>query len=260
MRGAWHLLQFHDPDIQLCVYEKGGTKHFKRLHCSHIHGNPSNTSELPDFNQCWNRQPKPYGPEDDKVVFLRDPLDRFLSGFLDKCVRHRDVVDHCEPTTVYYDKDTSPVTNTTLLENKQKFFELYVDTFPLQWNMHFIPQSLYCGGLYRDIQQSYKFIGNMGDTFYQDLQRLQSLYPQLEAGIEKIFQLSTKKSEFATGVVGRNIGVETGAAGKVLDYYTPRTVRRVLEYYSIDYMLLNLSVPSWAEDMLRRDEEEGEEY
>jgi hypothetical protein len=258
MQGPWHVLQFSNPDLRLCVYEKGGTKQFKQFHCRHIHNYPTDLEKLPEFNQCWNQQPK-YAtvPNSDKAVFLRDPLDRFLSGFLDKCIRHRDGVDHCEPTTVFHNKSTSPVTD-LMLNDDRKFFEMYVDTFPLQWNMHFIPQSLNCGGLYRDIEQ-YAFVGSMGVEFYRDLARLKNQYPQLERGIEQIFKLN----EHGKSNVTNDKGVETGAAGRVLDYFTPYTVRRVLEYYAVDYVLLNLTIPQWAEDMLRleaNDQEKTQYY
>lgn len=244
--GKWHVLQFLSPDIRLCVYEKGGTKEFKKFHCQHIH---NYTGEIPNFNQCWNKQPSyRLRPDSDKAVFLRDPLDRFLSGFLDKCIRHNDVVDHCEPVTVFYNQSTSPVSD--MLWDKKLFFEMFVDTMPLQWNMHFIPQSLYCNGLYRDIHQ-YAFVGNMGESFYQDLGHMVSRYPNLERGVERIFKLTEKRRANVTNTRG----VETGAASKVQEYYKPHTVRRVLEYYAIDYIMLNLSIPEWAEKMLREHEE-----
>jgi Sulfotransferase family len=246
IQGPWHVLQFSNPDLRLCVYEKGGTKKFKQFHCRHTH---NYTGNYPNFNQCWNQQPKYYtAPKSDKAVFLRDPLDRFLSGFLDKCILHHDTVDHCEPVTVFHNESTSPVQD-LMFNDPRKFFDMYVDTFPLQWNMHYIPQALNCGGLYRDIDQ-YAFVGSMGADFYRDLERLQTQYPRLERGIEEIFKLTEHGK---AGKINEK-GVETGAAGQVMDYYTPHTVRRVLQYYAVDYVMLNLSIPQWAEDMLLEEE------
>eukprot|EP00593_Proboscia_inermis_P005764 CAMPEP_0171324716 /NCGR_PEP_ID=MMETSP0816-20121228/116362_1 /TAXON_ID=420281 /ORGANISM="Proboscia inermis, Strain CCAP1064/1" /LENGTH=97 /DNA_ID=CAMNT_0011823725 /DNA_START=510 /DNA_END=803 /DNA_ORIENTATION=- len=42
----------------------------------------------------------------------------------------------------------------------------------------------------------------------------------------------------------------TGASSLVQQYYTPQSVRRVLQYLSIDYTLLDLDIPDWAEEML----------
>mmetsp|Transcript_2959 Transcript_2959/g.8104 ORF Transcript_2959/g.8104 Transcript_2959/m.8104 type:complete len:467 (-) Transcript_2959:296-1696(-) len=297
--------------MQLCVYEKGGTKNWKKLHCLHNfehdkrNAKVPNNATLPDFNQCWNPQP-PYDSDSNKsgedsrdsgsgsrsarVVFLRDPLERFLSGFLDKCVLKHDAVDHCEPVSIFSSSgeqhakpksgmqsslsssssSSSPIDS--ILWDKRRTFEAYVDTFPLTWNMHFLPQSFYCGGLYRTIDD-YDFVGNMGDTLYRDLWKLNDRYPGLSHGLESAFRLSSKtllrnanatdtKTARATSksrssssgpspAAPNAKGIETGAAEKVLEYYTPHTVRRVLEYYAIDYVTLGLPVPDWAEALLR---------
>ena len=44
----------------------------------------------------------------------------------------------------------------------------------------------------------------------------------------------------------------------MLRYYTARTVRRVLQYMSIDYVLLGLPIPQWAEDLLQQEQEQQE--
>ena len=46
----------------------------------------------------------------------------------------------------------------------------------------------------------------------------------------------------------------TQAPRKVAHFYTAQSVRKALEYMSIDYVLLGLSVPEWAKQMLREDE------
>ena len=44
----------------------------------------------------------------------------------------------------------------------------------------------------------------------------------------------------------------------MVHYYTARTVRRVLQYMSIDYVLLGLPIPQWAEDLLQQEQEQQE--
>ena len=293
--GPWHYLQFKgvghptavagegvgvdananvNPRLQLCVYEKGGTKSWKELQCQHNH---DYEGEIPEFNQCWKKQP-PYDEQlvgsalggdgrnnteveykSEKVVFLRDPLERFLSGFLDKCVRRLDSNNHCEPLLVFGDSDPNNNKGTekspidSMLWDKKLTFQAYVDTFPLTWNMHFFPQSFYCGGLYKTIGD-YDFVGSMGENFYKDLDAMQKKYPGLEPGMEKVFGLSKKLKE-GRSILRKNKkrynkGIETGAASQVLDYYTPHTVRRVLEYYAMDYVSLGIPIPDWAEQIL----------
>jgi hypothetical protein len=155
----------------------------------------------------------------------------------------RTVEKHCQPFSVFHDDKTGLVND--FLKDKKKLFEIYVDTFPLTWNLHFFPQSMYCGGLYRNIA-NYSFIGNMGNAFYQDLGRFTKQFPPLEPLVEKVFHYGNLENV-------TNQGVETKAASQTLEYYTPRTVRRVLEYTAIDYVMLGLPIPSWAERMLAID-------
>ena len=48
---------------------------------------------------------------------------------------------------------------------------------------------------------------------------------------------------------------DSKASEKVMQYYTPRSLRKVLEYVSIDYTGLDLKIPDWAEEMLREDQD-----
>ena len=101
-------------------------------------------------------------PNAPKIVFLLDPLERFLSAYLNKCVGFYKVEKQCEPLAVLHN-DESGLTE-GLEENKRAKFEAYVDAMPLTWNVHFFPMGPYCGGLHRDIG-SYSFVGKMDQTF-----------------------------------------------------------------------------------------------
>jgi hypothetical protein len=45
----------------------------------------------------------------------------------------------------------------------------------------------------------------------------------------------------------------TRAPEKVAQFYTAQSLRRALEYVSIDYVVFGLQVPDWAKEMLRDD-------
>ena len=109
-----------------------------------------------------------------------------------------------------------------------------------------MPLALQCGGLYQHLP-NYDFVGRMDETFYQELGRFTERYPPLEAGVRKIFKLDGKEN-------ATNMGTERQAAMHTASFYTPNTIRKVLQYTSIDYMMLNLSIPQWAEDILLQDE------
>ena len=54
----------------------------------------------------------------------------------------------------------------------------------------------------------------------------------------------------------QNIGISdaddgTQAPAKVKQFYTAQSVRRALEYMSVDYVLLGLDIPNWARQILR---------
>jgi hypothetical protein len=87
----------------------------------------------------------------------------------------------------------------------------------------------------------------MGPAFFQDLEKLGSQFgDKLTEGLEQIFSVSQKLND-------SNQGIETSASSHVKEFYTPATVRQVLEYTAIDYMLLDLPIPNWAETILNED-------
>jgi hypothetical protein len=57
------------------------------------------------------------------------------SAFINKCIE-RGNEDHCEPMLEHVQG-----------LDKQTLFEAYVNSFPVKWNLHFFPQSVYCNGL-----------------------------------------------------------------------------------------------------------------
>jgi Sulfotransferase family len=272
LHGGWHELQYEDPlNIRQCVLEKVGTKNWQNLYSAH-HDCPRANATFPHaFTQCYKWRPR--RPGSSRAVFLRDPLDRFLSGFLDKCGRAQRDSQHCEPRSVMIDADSQLVTDQR--GDMVGLFEIYVDVVPLSWNLHFFPQALYCDGLYRYLGD-YEFVGNLGDDFPRHLRRFIERYPQLEGSARAVFPLLLEPNATSTDDAPRtemggaqNVaasggatasssrrtgGVETGASSLVESIYTPHSLRRVLEYTAIDYVMLDLPIPDWAEQMLLREE------
>jgi hypothetical protein len=227
--GRWQSasnVTYTGEPIKLCGIEKIGTKKWKRLFC---------LLQNRTFERGQTCRPIETVSQDAvKIVFLRDPLERFLSAFIDKCIVHKGE-NHCEPVLSFFQGI-----------DKKSLFEAHVNAAPLKWNVHFFPQSLYCDGLYRDLH-SYDFIGRMGPAFFQDLDKLGSQFgDKLTEGLEQIFSVSQKLND-------SNQGIETSASSHVKEFYTPATVRQVLEYTAIDYMLLDLPIPNWAETILNED-------
>ena len=207
-----------------------------------------------------------------RTVFLLDPLERLLSGYLDKCVKPniRKSQGHCEPNVVFgmdhlqvkkkpvaTDNKGRPIPDMTLIVNEleREMFATYVDLLPLTWNVHFVPQAFTCD-LYRTID-TYDFVGLMGKTFMSELNRMATRYGGLLPNVlEDAFHYRTKLANetlLATTNVGADNSHGTKAPSKVYQYYSPQSVRRALEYLSIDYVMLGFAVPEWAKEILRND-------
>jgi hypothetical protein len=183
---------------------------------------------------------------------LRDPLERLLSGYLNKCVTvtRRKLEGNCEPNSVFNETDLT----LQIEQDPKQLFAAYVDSFPLKWNVHFFPQSMYCDGLFRHFR-SYDFAGYMGNNFYQDLANLTAKFGigpggnELTKAFEKVFHLSSE----LTAHERSNVGKETQSPIHVKEYFTAASIRRALEYFAVDYVALGLEVPSWVHGILAED-------
>jgi len=65
---------------------------------------------------------------------------------------------------------------------------------------------------------------------------------------DQVFHLEQARNESKL-----NQGIERSASSHVMEYYTPKSLRRVLEYMAIDYVMLKLPIPEWAEQILEQD-------
>eukprot|EP00956_Cyclotella_meneghiniana_P026206 scaffold56133_cov71-Cyclotella_meneghiniana.AAC.5 len=277
--GFWHHFSTSStvPPMKFCAIGKNGStewrKVFKALNAPEFGGlekSKYNTKKLLD-DDSTEMIPQ--------TVFLRDPLERLLSAYLDKCVKDniRRTQGHCEPNAIFAkdwmnrraakaDKSTiksdgannkpkddkeeilSPQHDEVSQDVDKEMFAAYVDLFPLKWNVHFVPQAIFCD-LYRNIQDYDVYY--MGKSFMSELDRISTTYGGLLP--DTLNEIFDYKSQLDKIVVGAENNHGTQAPAKVARYYSPRAVRRALEYLSIDYVTLGLEVPGWARDMLRND-------
>ena len=176
LHGPWHYL--FDNEISMCTIEKVSSTQWRKVFCKLNNSNKTKDVCRPDDNNDVVTKRK-------KFVFLRDPLERFLSAYIDKCINNIRNQSHCSPQIIFQNDDNS--TNNNLLNgisnNKKYNFSSYVDVMPLHWNVHFLPQSLYCDGLYRDLflgsNNNYDFVGTMNEYFYDDLHALGARYSNI---------------------------------------------------------------------------------
>lgn len=88
----------------------------------------------------------------------------------------------------------------------------------------------------------------MDSNFYSDLNKLGNKFGErMTTALDDAFQIEQERN------ASKGKGVEGSASSQVLEFYTPKTLRRVLEYVAIDYVRLNITIPDWAERMLQQD-------
>ena len=94
----------------------------------------------------------------------------------------------------------------------------------------------------------------MGGSFMNDLNRMATRFGgQLPDVLNQTFkyQLFVNDTDHVNEVSGG--GHATQAPAKFAKFYTASTIRRALEYLSIDYVTLGLKVPEWAMTILQED-------
>ena len=240
LHGPWHNIRLDDPLATYCAVEKTGCTQWRKMSCL-LNG------ERWQGKPCQGKRPQEEGVGK-RIVFLRDPLERFLSAYLDKCVRKLGE-KHCQPNEVFFEKSNGLTEGLEGEENRRAKFEAYVDTVPLKWNLHFYPASWYCDGLYRTIHD-YDFVGTMDQNFYHDLDDLGKQFGKnMTRALEQVFHIRDRITANVS-----NSGTETSAPDHVREFYTGRTIRRVLQYVSVDYVKLNLTVPEWAHEIMREED------
>ena len=199
------------------------------MHTMNGDPNPAHP-DAKNATNSWNERGKnDAGP---KFVVLRDPLERYLSAFLDKCVNRKNAWQkHCEPWDVFR-PDSGNDMMKEIKGDDRVMFEAFVHASPLKWNMHFLPQALLCDGLYRTIHE-YDYIARMGPSFYSDLQKMGLMFgPKADDAMQEIFDYKTKLKEenstkkgdvrYSNEVLLRLGSVQ--ASEKVEKFYTPALV------------------------------------
>jgi hypothetical protein len=251
---TYHEVWFDTPNLCMCRIEKVSSDRWRKV-AERFRGGETDTERgTRRAGNGWTKETDGFP----HAVFFRDPLERFLSGYIDKCLKNK-YEGHCKPDS------TSDLIDGF---SKPQGLNSYLSTFPLSWNVHFVPQALYCDGLFRRIQD-YEFVGSMADDrFKNDLLRLIRNYSPASHGHDpsssssweryirnefRFLDEETNSTDFRASLLRRKVDHATHASGSVLEYYDADSVRMALQYYSIDYVTLNLTIPKWVQDILDQD-------
>lgn len=177
-------------------------------------------------------------------MVYRDPLERFLSAFIDKCITWRLKEGHCEPIKTFGTEGWNDIAlanhhadplDSVQYERRglddQQLFEAYIEAMPLKWNIHFWLQSTLCD--HERVQ--WDFVGMLNATFHDQvlsLIRMNDGNPSFQAALTEIF-------------FEREQVVEHATSSKVTKYFTGPNVKRLLRYYAQDYIRIGMPLPGW---------------
>eukprot|EP00588_Corethron_pennatum_P026035 CAMPEP_0194318332 /NCGR_PEP_ID=MMETSP0171-20130528/14960_1 /TAXON_ID=218684 /ORGANISM="Corethron pennatum, Strain L29A3" /LENGTH=425 /DNA_ID=CAMNT_0039075209 /DNA_START=151 /DNA_END=1428 /DNA_ORIENTATION=- len=191
-------------------------------------------------------------PDVHRAVFYREPLERFLSGYLDKCRYEAPSFSYCQ--IVFGGKDVSFPDAVMLLPSK------YPDPKKLDW--HFMPQHLHCGGLSRAL---------LNDTFttVKMLQSPPSDHNVSDSTTREVIRTMIRQSGFnLTNADMEHIvppprpgGHAQYAHDKLFEYYgggkghnadKDALVAVIVKYFLEDYLVFDMEVPAFAAEALGR--------
>lgn len=167
-----------------------------------------------------------------RFAVVREPLDRFVSGFLDKCVKQRPTVV-C-PVSVSVG---SPVTVAQLADAVLKALEA---ASPPTINEHFLPQHYFCG-LYSH------------HSLYR-IFRYEDMLPSLIA-VGADLDVSEKQRATWLAAVNEFVAVNDSPHKSRRDdldsWLTPARVTRIQRFYAADYGFLGYPIGQTAWDARR---------
>jgi Sulfotransferase family len=247
----YHKMIFDDPKLRVCKIERVGSNEWTQISSNYFAEQASlsgNSTDILKFG--W----KPETDDAPQAVFLRDPLDRFLSSYVEKCVKDGKA-SNCELVS------PDLLTIRSAFTERQAFAS-FVQTFPLLWGVYFVPQALFCDGLFRTLNK-YDYVINMQDNvgFMRDVFDLMRKYPgRLMDHLRQAFKINPKTTDYRAEIRQQSKlkRLDRSPVGKfppdyLLRFYDADTVRQTLEYFAIDYVTLKLKIPDWAQDVLDRD-------
>ncbi|KAL1510193.1 hypothetical protein AB1Y20_006523 [Prymnesium parvum] len=266
LHGAWHSLASRRPTgSAVCTIEKVGTTNFRRFMallqadgargargCSARPFASIHSVLAPEEGVAYTGRRRGHdemigalhGREGwSTFVFLREPLERFASGFEDKC-RRNPAERHCSPLEIFGNGSRSRALRSHTSLRGQ--LAAYADTFPLSWNLHFFPQALFCDDLGRNLHR-YSFVGRMNETFLQQMRHVAAHIDHCASSQAGASDAAMRAYRCVFPV--KQDGHATHAKRHVSRMISAFSARRLLEIFSIDYVELELPLPSFLEEL-----------
>ena len=143
--SPWHHFDTTKPLLNFCTIDKVATSEWRKVFCELNKADCVNTTEGScGRKKCTWKTFQDMPEEAPWAVFVRDPLERLLSGFLDKCYNSwiRSIQGHCEPNVIFNPREGLKNDKNALYPNlldsiegegrDKIMFEAYVDVMPLK--------------------------------------------------------------------------------------------------------------------------------
>ena len=164
-------------------------------------------------------------PDWTRAIFLRDPMERFVSAYLNKA----------HSTEKYFQK-TCCRRNAACLARSKQSAEAAFPIMKQCRDFHWTPQS---HRISRKYLQQVNFIGRM-ETMQQDTERLLRRIGAWEQyGTHSTSTMTTTRNatHASNFTQPRHAGQHhsTGASSKLAQHITPKLYQQLLEYYRVDY-------------------------
>ena len=255
-KGGWHDPPFVIEKYRLLFFStaKVGCTHwhllfmrmvYNRTYAPHqedsVHAQAVNQLKLLRHYSVQQATHMMTSPDWTRAIFVRDPMERFVSAYLNKALGPQDFIyNHC--------CHGNATCRSRLKQSAEAAFPIMKQCTDQHWR----PQSHRISHKY---MQQVNFIGRM-ETMQQDTERLlRHIGAWEQYGTHSIStKTTTANSTYSSNFTQpRHAGQHhaTGASSKLAQHITPKLYQQLLEYYRVDYdnPYFNFTPPnlSWLE-------------
>jgi len=240
MHGSEYQGLFANSEHQfaMCMIEKNACSSWNKV-LAPLVGAIGPYWNVPDHFTADTAESVFRNPKSIRAVFVRDPLERFLSGFLDKCVGSCDNT-YCLPRIPYLaGKQMENHPGTVSLMEFIDWMEQEPEQLHLLLDGHFRPQSSHCE-LDKRLNE-YNAIGIMtAPTLGRD-----AICLLQKAGLQSLNEYADSSifDDFSANETAMNQEAQT----LLKQYYTPEAAQKVMKLYEADYRLFEFQQPSWLQ-------------
>jgi len=226
---TWSI--FPDFNLMICAIPKAGSTSILKL-ARYVREEPCDDIYVcsQPWSTKWGKVKTKAGLIDNNVikgVMFRDPKERLLSAYNDKCIRN--CCDECPNF------------------NQEPTFEKFVDRLIKKgpgWNAHFLKMEILCGTMRRFLGL-FNWIAVLGDLPGETYAQIQQLVdkddrfqsPLFQKGVELMFN---ENKLFVNGTFKNfhNEASHTRSANLMKTFYTEELIQKVENYYERDYIML----------------------